>query len=134
MHATPTGDIKLASILVALGAPMRSEDPVTCVVENRNGKDFKQFTFWFDTSLPEHQRLIRDTIKAYDAARDWKNLILDKDHPLYWMKGVLENRERLLGWIRDEVQPMKILNVGTKTVLIGANAPKQFKEQIKRRL
>ena len=57
MHATPTGDIKLASILVALGAPMRSEDPVTCVVENRNGKDFKQFTFWFDTSLPEHQRI-----------------------------------------------------------------------------
>lgn len=134
MHATPTRDIKLAAILTALGIPMRPEDPITCVEEERKGKMIKQFTFWFDTTLPENQRKVAIFINAYDKARDWKEYTLDKEHPIYWMKGALENRERFLGWIREDVQPMKLIQSGSRTVLIGANASPELKKQIKQHL
>lgn len=130
MDTIPTCDIKLAAILVALGIPIRQSDPVTCKVDTERGRRSEVFTFWFDVSGGLRKKAM-DLIAAYQAARDWASYTLDTEHPLYWMKGVLENRECLLHWIRKDVKPMQILTAGDKTVLIGENASPSLRAKMK---
>ena len=133
MDNIPTNDIKLASILISLGVPLRGIDPITCVVSNDAGAGRKEvYTFWFDVSAAGTKALAQEMMSAYAAARDWKEIRLDMEHPLYWMKGVLENRENLLHWIRKKVQPMKIITCGSKTVLIGENASKSLRDKMRK--
>ena len=47
------------------------------------------------------------------------------------MKGVLENREVLLGWIRKNVKPLRVIQHGEKTVLIGEKASNRLKSRMK---
>lgn len=123
-------DIKLASILSALGIPKRQSDPVTCIV--REGKE--QFTFWFDTSDPTKRAEADRYFKAYVAARNWDDSVLGAEHPLYWMKAALENREVYLHWMRSKVAPLTEIQHGSKTVLIGARASKRAQEIIRSHL
>lgn len=133
MDNIPTNDIKLASILISLGVPLRETDPITCVVSNEAGAGRKEvYTFWFDVSAGGTKALAQEMMSAYAAARDWKEIRLDMEHPLYWMKGVLENRENLLHWIRKKVQPMKIITCGSKTVLIGEHASKSLRDKFRK--
>ena len=127
-------DIKLASILAALGVPGRGSDPITCEVESRNGGRHEQFKFWFNVDDPVARDKAKEAIDAYSKARDWEEFTLDKEHPIYWMKGVLENREVFLGWIRKNVAPVKVIQVGEKTVLIGERASRKVRDQIKKLL
>jgi len=132
MDNIPTNDIKLASILISLGVPLRHTDPITCVASNDAGAGRKEvYTFWFDVSNGKKAQAM-ETMSAYASARDWKEITLDIEHPLYWMKGVLENRENLLHWIRKKVQPMKIITCGSKTVLIGENASKSLRDKMRK--
>lgn len=131
MDNIPTNDIKLAAILIAMGIPTRQSDPVTCVVTNEGGIRKETFTFWFDVSAGKKDEA-KKLIDAYQKARNWEEMVLDAEHPLYWMKGALENREVLLHWIRKNVKPMKIIQHGNKTVLIGENASKSLKDKIRK--
>lgn len=125
-------DIKLASILAALGIPRRASDPVTCEIEDRHGVRHEQFKFWFGLDEDGMKEKAKEAIEAYSKARDWEEFTLDKEHPIYWMKGVLENRECYLGEIRKNVAPIKIIHIGEKTVLIGERASRKLREQIKK--
>lgn len=127
-------DIKLASILAALGVPTRPSDPVTCEIEERHGARQEQYKFWFNVDDPETRDTAKEAIDAYSKARDWEEFTLDKEHPIYWMKGVLENRETFLGWMRKNVAPLKVIQVGEKTVLIGERASRQLRDKIKKLL
>ena len=49
-HTYHTDDIKKASCLDSLGVPFRLSDPVTRVLQTKNGRDFEQCTYWFDTT------------------------------------------------------------------------------------
>jgi hypothetical protein len=131
MDNLPTCDIKLAAILVALGIPIREVDPVTCVVDQERGRRNEVYTFWFDVSGFGLRDKAKQLIEAYKAAREWADFKLDKEHPLYWMKGALENREVLLNWIRKDVKPMQILTAGNKTVLIGEHASAGLRAKMK---
>lgn len=127
-------DIKLASILTALGVPTRPSDPVTCEIEERHGVRHEQYKFWFNVDDPKIRDIAKETIDAYCKARNWEEFTLDKEHPIYWMKGALENREVFLGWMRKNVAPLKIIQVGEKTILIGERATRQLKEKMKKLL
>lgn len=127
----PTRDIKLASILVSLGVPIRQTDPVTCVVDTSNGRRSEVFTFWFDVSASGMREKAKALVAAYEAARNWTSYTLDNEHPIYWMKGALENREVLLNWIRKDVKPMQILTSGNKTVLIGEHASPELRAKLR---
>jgi len=131
MDNLPTCDIKLAAILVALGIPIREVDPVTCVVDQERGRRNEVYTFWLDVSGFGLRDKAKQLIEAYKAAREWADFKLDKEHPLYWMKGALENREVLLNWIRKDVRPMQILTAGNKTVLIGEHASAGLRAKMK---
>jgi hypothetical protein len=127
-------DIKLASILVALGVPRRPSDPVTCEIEERHGVRKEQFKFWFGLDNPDHRDTAKEIINAYSKARNWEEFTMDKEHPIYWMKGVLENRECYLGEIRKKVAPIRIIQVGEKTVLIGEHASRELRDKMKKLL
>jgi len=122
-------DIKLAAILIALGIPIRKEDPITCLVTDVNGIRKETYTFWFDVTGVRDKAL--EIVSAYEKARNWSTFTLPAEHPLYYMKGVLENREVLLNWIRKKVPPMRVIRHGDKTVLIGDRASATMRSKVK---
>ena len=122
-------DIKLAAILIALGIRIRNEDPITCLATDVNGIRKETYTFWFDVTGVRDKAL--EIVNAYEKSRNWSTFTLPTEHPLYYMKGVLENREVLLNWIRKKVAPMRIIKHGEKTVLIGDRANPTLKSRMK---
>lgn len=134
MDNIPTSDIKLAAILISLGVPIRQSDPITCVVNTVDHIRKETFTFWFDVEGEGMRDKAKKLIDAYHKARDWQTMTLDPEHPMYWMKGALENREVLLHWIRKNVKPMRIITSGNRTVLIGENASQALKDKMKKLL
>ena len=122
MKTFDTPDIKLASILVALGIPPRNSDPITCI--ERSG-GVRQYSFWFDITDCVKARACQNYVDAWNAMRHEGRITLEAgvEHPLYWMKGALENREVLLNWLRNDVEPMKLAKVGDWHVLLSSKAP-----------
>ena len=132
MNHIYTPDIKLASILSALGIPPRGTDPITCIIEEVNGQRNEKYTFWFEGD-GEHGAKAKELVKAYYAlGKNWDETILDKEHPLYWMKGALDNRETYLHWIRSKVVPMRIIQHGEKTVLLSDRASSSTQAKIRK--
>lgn len=144
MEFYPTKDIKLASCLIALGVPKRDSDPVTREVQERNGRPFDQYTFWFDIGEESNKSNCVSIVQAYEKAKAFflmpadgppsADYVLGIEHPLYYMMGVLFNRETLLHWMRSDVEPMKIIKDGTRTVIISTRASQETKDKIKKYL
>tara|TARA_R110002126_G_scaffold125633_1_gene267858 strand:- start:117 stop:524 length:408 start_codon:yes stop_codon:yes gene_type:complete len=125
-------DIKIASILIAFGVPRREGDPTTCEIRKGNdGKDRRQYSFWFDASDDEHSEIAERTIADFAAAKDWETLNRDEEDPLYWMKGVMENRDSLIHEMHNNVEAMRVIEVGEKTVVIGHRASQGLKDKMK---
>lgn len=123
-------DIKLASILIGLGIPKRENQPITCEVVEKQGRDFKLYKFWFDIQDAAIRQKCKTLVEAY--ANAWEKLDLDVEHPLYYMKGALDNREAFLDWIRRDVQPMKTYKIGGLTVTMSTRASEATKEKVKK--
>ena len=125
-------DIKIASILIAFGVPRRDVDPTTCEIRRgSDGKDRKQYSFWFDVRQDDHSEIAERTIKDYSDANEWETLNRDKEDPLYWMKGVMENRDSLIHEMYNDVEAMRVIEVGEKTVVIGHRASQGLKDKMK---
>jgi hypothetical protein len=125
-------DIKLASILIAFGVPRRDCDPTTCEIRRgADGKDRKQYSFWFDVQLDDHSETAERTIKDFAAAKEWETLNRDEEDPLYWMKGVMENRDSLIHEMHNNVEVMRVIEVGNKTIVVGHRASKSLKDKMK---
>jgi len=131
MRHIPIRDIKLASILSGLGIPYRKSDPVTCVVSTENGVRKEQYSFWFELDASSQHGSTETLIRAYQAAYQWAEYLLPQEHPLYYIKAGLENREIFLHWIRQKVEPMKIYQNGNQTILIGEKASQALKDKVK---
>jgi hypothetical protein len=127
-------DLKLAAILCALGVRRRKSDPITCIIRTLDGRDDPQYSFWFDVSGVNEADKAREYIRAYAAARNWDNSVLGEEHPLYWMKAALENREALMHQMRSNVAPLREFVHGSKTVLIGERASARTREIIRQHL
>ncbi len=150
----PTKDIKLAACLDSLGIPFRPSDPVTREVQERNGRPFDQFTFWFDVAQPEHRDLLAALVDAYYAARpmfDWMSetrraltkkpyngpegwFKLGEEHPLYYIMDALWKREDWLFWMHNKAEPMKCVQNGNRVVMMSARASQATKDKIKSQL
>ena len=126
-------DIKLAAILIAFGTPRRECDPTTCEIrrDERTGADKRQYKFWFDVTEDNHTEIAKNAIKDFSDARDWETLNRDVEDPLYWMKGVLENRDSLIHEMHNDVQDMRMIEIGDKTIVIGHRASQGLKDKIK---
>lgn len=127
-------DISLASILDAFGVPKRQPDPVTKEIRMRDGQQVESGKWWFDVSEDENAEKARWIMEAYGAARDWDNYQLDPEHPLYWMKGALENRTANLHLFHHGATPMKIIEHGDRTVIIGPRLSQKDRETLKKML
>lgn len=128
-----TADIRLAAILISLGINTRHNDPVTCVIsKTADGRDNKSYTFWFEiVAGGDEERKLMTAVTTYEKSKDWTDFSLDPENPIYWMKGVLDNREVLLNWIRKDVPPMRIITHGSKTILIGERTSKKTRDYFK---
>jgi hypothetical protein len=127
-------DIGLASILDAYGIPKRQPDCITREVRERDGKNVETGKWWYDVTDGEHETLARDLINAYSKARYWEEFTLDIEHPIYWMKGVLENRTANLHLYHNGATPMQVIESGDKTILIGPRLSQQHKDLLKKAL
>ena len=127
-------DISLASILDAFGIPKRANDPVTHEIVQKDGKDHPLGKWWYDTSDDDHDAKSRELIDAYSKARDWKEYTLDLEHPLYWMKGVMENRSANLHLFHHGATPMRVIESGDRTVYIGPRVSRKDRETLKKLL
>jgi len=127
-------DIALASILDAYGIPKRQPDPVTKEIRLRNGKPAETGKWWYDISDNDHAKKLQELTEAYYAAKDWENYTLDKEHPLYWMKGVLENRNANLHLYNHGASAMRVIEEGDRTIYIGARLSEENKNILKKAL
>lgn len=127
-------DIALASILDAFGIPKRQPDPVTKEIRLRDGKETTSGKWWYDISEQEHADKTKDLMDAYFAARDWERYTMDVEHPIYWMKGVLENRNANLHLYHHGATPMKVIEDGNRTVYIGPRISEANKQILKKQL
>lgn len=151
-HFYHTMDIKLATCLDSLGIPWRLSDPVTRVLQNRNGRDFEQCTYWFDTTDETNRTICANLVKAYEKAEPifkWKrdvrlnradaqlppqgdHYLLGEDHILYDRMDVLFLREVWLDWTRNGADLRKLIQENGKTVNISTRASQTTKDLIKK--
>jgi len=125
-------EIKLAAILIAFGVPRRDSDPTTCEIrKDSRGNDCKKYMFWFDVGNGVHSEIAEKTIADFSAAKDWETLNRDIEDPLYWMKGVLENRDSIVHEMHNNVEAMRVIEVGDKTIVIGHRASQGLKDKMK---
>jgi len=127
-------DISLASILDAYGIPKREFDPVTREIVNRNGRDVESGKWWFDVTDDAKNNKAHELMGAYSKARDWEEYTLDIEHPLYWMKGVLENRTANLHLFHHGATPMRVIENGDRTIFIGPRISEKNKQILKKQL
>lgn len=127
-------DISLASILDAFGVPKRQPDPVTREIRERDGKTVESGKWWFDVSTDEDSDKAKWITDAYSKARNWEEYTLDAEHPLYWMKGVLENRIANLHLFHNGATPMKVIEKGDRTVYIGPRLSQADRDLLKSKL
>lgn len=125
-------DISLASIMNAFGVPRRMPDPITREIRERNGKSVESGKWWFDISNDEDADRAKWIMDAYNKARDWEEYTLDAEHPLYWMKGVLENRMANLHLFHHGATPMKVIENGDRTVFIGPRLSQSDRDTLKK--
>lgn len=152
----PTKDIKLAACLDSLGIPYRISDPVTLEIQERNGKPFNQYTFWFDISDGTIKKLCSQFVEAYEKAKplfDWKKneriaeegkryrlpdddyfSLLGEEHPLYYQMDSLYLRDAWMHWMRSDAEPMKLMKEGNRTVVMSTRASQETKDKIKKHL
>ena len=127
-------DIALASILDAYGIPKRQPDPVTREIRWRGGRNVETGRWWYDVSDDVQADKAKELTDAYYAAKDWESYTLDKEHPLYWMKGVLENRTANLHLYNHGATPMKVIEEGDRTIYIGPRLSEENKNILKKAL
>lgn len=125
-----TADMKLAVALATLGVPLRDSDPVTCHIESDpNGIDRKIYTFWFDTTQDAHGDLLKTIVLANKEVRESPDsCALDIEHPFFYIRAALDNRDVFLRWIKQDVAPMRLLKHGKRTLLIGDRASERTKQ------
>jgi hypothetical protein len=127
-----TIDIKLAAVLISSGITQRKTDPITCEVQYPNGKRHEQFTFWFEIpNTDEAKEHAQGIMNAYFAFVQKWDMALGEEHPLYYMIGVLQNREVLLHWIRTDVEPLKRTTVGKMDILVSERATPELKNKLR---
>ena len=124
-------DIALASILDAFGVPKRMPDPITRELRERDGVKVESGKWWFDITDDSDAEKCQWIMDAYSQARDWETMTLDPEHPLYWMKGVLENRTANLHLYHHGATPMKVIEQGDRTVYIGPRLSQKDRETLK---
>jgi hypothetical protein len=134
MRSIYVTDISLASILDAFGIPKRPFDPITREITTRDGKDVESGKWWFDVSDDAVNDKAHELMGAYSKARDWETYTLDPEHPLYWMKGVLENRTANLHMFHHGATPMRVIEKGDRTVFIGPRISRKDRETLKKML
>ena len=127
-------DISLASILLTNGVPPRYFDPVTEEKSIRDGSEVFSRKFWLDISDPDHEAICKETVSAYSEARQWERYELDKNHPVYWMKAVLENRCTWLDWTHNGVTAMTVIEDGNRTIIVGPKLSDKKKQTLKKML
>ena len=127
-------DISLASILDAFGIPKRQPDPVTKEIRLRDGKDVVSGKWWYDLSNQEDADKCKELCDAYYAARNWESFMLDKEHPLYWMKGALENRTANLHLFHHGAAGMRVIESGDMTIYMGERISEKDKQTLKAQL
>lgn len=130
MYLVHTIDIKLASVLVASGIPLRKSDPITCFVEIKDGRRHEQYTFWFETLTEEIKLKAQDIMNTFWQFKEGV-FLRDIEDPLYYMISALENREVFLHWIRSKVEPIKRVPFGNKDILLSERAKPALKEKLK---
>ena len=138
-----TIDIKLAAILAVEEIPIRFDQPITCRIEQREGKDFKQFRFWFDVTDPDiKDKALRLINEYYAVKKDIQDSVREAkttggktvnfpDTDLIKMISVQMFKDTFLHWIKTYVEPMKTVEMGDKTVTLSANATKETKDKIR---
>jgi hypothetical protein len=125
-------DISLASILDAYGVPKRQSDPVTREIHHRDGKDIESGKWWFDVTTDADNNKAHELMGAYAKAKNWEEYTLDPEHPLYWMKGVLENRTANLHLFHHGATPMRVIENGDRTIYIGPRISGKDRETLKK--
>ena len=127
-------DISLASILDAYGIPKRDFDPCTREIFTRDGKDVESGKWWFDVTDDAKNDKAHELMGAYSKARNWEEYTLDQEHPLYWMKGVLENRTANLHLYHHGATPMRVIENGDRTIYIGPRISTKDRATLKKML
>ena len=117
-----TRDIAAAANLIAIGAKLRSQMPVTAT--QRIGRDAHagDVLFWFENSEVE---LAGDKKSAAEWLAlflcPWSDFKLSLDHPAAFLKAAAENRKILVAGAKSaQEHPFRVMQRGNRIVVLGA--------------
>lgn len=113
----PTNNIKMAAALTAVGFELRDPDPVTCEIQEKNGRDHKQYTFWISGDRDK----IREYLSAGYAFLNEGEFTLPEEDPFYYALGSCFNRETLLHHMRSAT-PFRLIREGDRSILLPEDA------------
>ena len=129
-----TIDIKLASILVAFDVPWRKDDPVTCVESIKDGKNHKQFTFWFDVLEPGMRDKAKELFNAFYKYRDTGIVEIADEKDAYAFRIAYDSavtREGYINWMKNHATSGRIFQDGNKTGWLPNGASQKLKDKFK---
>jgi hypothetical protein len=112
-------DNKLAAALITLGAITRPQDAVETIYES--GKT-PFCLFWFNATDEAS-----DYIKAWDCPSDCfdgsapDHPLRNKEHPFWYIRAALRNRERVLDAIKQKSKQVHHVNKDGKNYLVTKN-------------
>jgi len=121
-----TKNLKLATALVTMGIPFRSQGAFS-VVEDADNHGQRTITFFFnDTTDSRGSRMMQTWEKGWSA-------ITNPEDPLAYIRAALENRERILDAMNNAT-PLIKKSFGKATLLISKNATPELKKKLSRYL
>ena len=116
-HHVYTRNIAAAASLLAIGAKLRPQMPVT-VSTRGAGEDV---IFWFEPGEVEVAGIKR-SVEAWLGLLlcPWSGFDLSLDHPVAFLKAGAENRQILVAGVKQaEKQPFKVIQRGNRIAVLG---------------
>lgn len=114
-----TTNIKVAAVVAACGAKLRTNDPVTRIIKDDGSQ---QVTFWFQADGS-------GIMEKAEMERSWVEMRSDSQSPVRFMRAALENRETLLGLVK-RAEPIRVIQTGGQTLIVAENARPELKKAI----
>src|SRR5580700_10635216 len=112
-------DVAAASALIAIGAKLRQQMPVTAASVGGHA----QITFWFDQGNVECGGVTKSVSEWLRLLLcPWVDFRLPLEHPVAFLKAAAENRKSLLPAIKSaEEKPFRIAQRGNRIIVVGAD-------------
>lgn len=124
--STETTNTDLAAALAAVGIPLRKNNPVRLLT----GHGGERKAFFFEETSPCGKFRTLELIRAWND-KEWHRQ--HPEHPFAYIKVAMQNRQRLLDYVRSAT-PIFVAEKHGKMAFLSVNASPELEQKVFRKL